>query len=170
MRRAAFILVLVLTITLVIGVPAAFAGGPPVINETQHVVNGTDSFDDVDPCTGAPAHIALSFRAVEHLTVLGNGTGHFTETSTGTFAFDYLGTNGKPDGVIDGTGRFTEWHGANGTFGDDGNPLGKAEFAFTLNGKGTRSDGTVFRFHNNGHVNFDPAGHMRAEFFKSHCV
>lgn len=144
---------------------AGFAKGPPVVNETRHVVNETQTFTDVDPCTGADAEITITFSGVEHATILPDGTGHFTETSRGTFSFDLLPT----DGVPDATGTFVDWDGGNGMFDQDGNPIGKAEFAFTLNGRGTRADGSTFSFHNNGHVVTDADAHVKVAFFKAHC-
>jgi hypothetical protein len=166
---------LVLTPALAAGIvalaaPAAFAGGPPVVNQTDHAVNATQTFIDVDPCTGVPAQITLTFSGVMHVTLFADGTGHFTETSHGTFAFDRLNAAGNPDGV-DATGTFTDWDGGNGLFDDQGNPIGKAEFAFTLNGRGTNlADGSTFRFHNNGHLVADPTGAVKLSFFKSHCL
>ena len=39
---------------LALGVSIVLAGGPPVVNETDHVVNVTETFIDVHPCSGAP--------------------------------------------------------------------------------------------------------------------
>jgi hypothetical protein len=150
---------------------SAFAGGKPVLNITQHFDDETETFNDVDPCTGAPAQITIVFDGVFHLVVQADGVGHFTETEVGTFAFDYLDENGNPDGQIDATGRFTEWDGGNGLFDEEGNPIGKAEFTFTLNGKGTRlATGESFSFHALAHATFDQLGNPKVAFEKAHCV
>jgi len=155
----------VLAVALAASAGAFASGGPPVFNKTIHFTNVTQTFTDVDPCTGADAEITLNFNGVEHATILPDGTGHFTATSRGTFSFDLLPT----DGVPDATGTFTNWDGGNGLFDQDGNPIGKAEFAFTLNGRGTRSDGTPFSFHNNGHAVLDANAMVKVAFFKAHC-
>jgi len=98
-----------------------------------------------------------------------DGVGHFTETDVWTFQLDYLDENGNPDGQIDATGRFTEWDGGNGLFDEEGNPIGKAEFTFTLNGKGTLlATGESFSFHALSHANFHQFGDLKVSFDKAH--
>ena len=60
------------------------------------------SFPSTDPCTGAPILLSITFDGVRHITLMQDGTGHFTETDRGTFQFDYLDPNGNPDGDVDG--------------------------------------------------------------------
>jgi hypothetical protein len=164
MRRALLALAAVLTL-IPLGAGRAFAGGPPQ-HFTFHFTNVTQTFDDVDPCTFQAATITLTFSGVSHLTVFADGTGHFTETEHGTFAFDY----DPPDGQIDATGTFVNWDGGNGLFDQDGNPIGKGEVGFTLNGQGTYTDsGVGFKFHNNAHSVFDEFGNPKLDFFKAHC-
>jgi hypothetical protein len=149
---------------------AAHAAGPPVQNITQHFDNQQETFNDVDPCTGQPAQITLTYNGVAHITIQPDGKGHFTETEVGTFSFDYLDANGNPDNDVDASGRFTEWDGGNGYFDQNGNPIGQTEVTFTLNGQGTYTDsGASFSFHNNGHAMTDKLGNPKVEFFKAHC-
>jgi hypothetical protein len=144
----------------------AFAGGPPQ-HMTIHFHNETETFDDVDPCTGDPATITITYDGVAHLTIFDDGTGHFTETERGTFSFDF----DPPDNDVDATGTFVDWDGGNGKFDQDGNLIGKGEIAFTLNGRGTYTDsGEIFRFHNNAHVVTDSLGNPKVDFFKAHCT
>jgi hypothetical protein len=149
----------------------AMAGGPPVQNFTKHFTNVQQSFPSTDPCTGAPIMLSITFDGVRHVTVFQDGTGHFTETDRGTFQLDYLDPNGNPDGDVDAQGTFVTWDGGNGLFDQNGNPIGKAEISFTLNGSGTNLDsGASFRFHNNGHVLTDPNGVVKLSFFKAQCA
>src|SRR5438132_1321701 len=112
------------------GATSASAGGSVVVNQTNHISNATQTFKDVDPCTGAPARITIHFSGVQHLVVQSDGVGHFTETSVGWFSLDLL----PADGVADATGHFVSWDGGNGLFDNHGNPIGRAEQSFTLNG------------------------------------
>lgn len=162
-RLAAPILAMVALLTL--GASSAWAGGPPVFNETQHLANVPDTIIDVDPCTGQPAQISVVQTGVIHFSAFADGTVHVTGTLRGTFSVDLLPT----DGTADATGSFTVWFGSNGQMTEDGTAFGKAETTLTLNGKGTTADGVSFSFHNNSHAVFDAAGNVKLEFFKSHC-
>jgi hypothetical protein len=140
----------------------ALAKGPPIVNQTDRVVNETSIFEDVHPCTGASGEITLTESGVIHFSAFADGTVHFTGTLRGTFSFDALPT----DGIPDATGTTVVWFGGNGLLNEDGTAYGKAQSAFTLNGKGTNADGTTFGFHQNGNVVFDPDGTPKLEFFK----
>src|SRR5712691_2658153 len=147
------------------GSTAAFAKGHPVVNLTMHFSDVTQTFKDVNPCTGDPAKITITFSGVAHATIQPDGPGHFTETDRGTFAFDTL-VNGHGDGDVDATGTFVNWDGGNGLFDRHGNPIGKGELGFTLNGSGTDLDtGATFHFHNNAHALFDQFWNPKLDFF-----
>ena len=45
---------------------AAVAQGPPVVNQTDHIVNETSTAIDVHPCTGQPAELTLTENGVIH--------------------------------------------------------------------------------------------------------
>jgi hypothetical protein len=145
----------------------ALAQGPPIVNQTDRVVNETSTFEDVHPCTGDPGEITLTESGVIHFRAFADGTVHFTGTLRGTFSFDALPT----DGIPDTTATTVVWFGGNGLLNEDGTASGKAQSAFTLNGKGTNADGTTFGFHQNGNAVFDPSGTSKLEFFKerTHC-
>jgi len=142
---------------------AALAQGPPVVNQTDHVVNETSTAVDVHPCTGQPAELTLTESGVIHFVAFADGTVHFTGTLRGTFSADALPT----DGIPDATGTTVAWFGGNGKLLEDGSPFGKAQSAFTLTIKGTNADGSTFRVHQNGNVVFDPDGNPKLEFFKT---
>jgi hypothetical protein len=140
----------------------AIAQGPPVANDTVHVVDETSTAIDVHPCTGQAAELTFTESGVIHFSAFADGTVHFTGTLHGTFSFDALPT----DGIPDATGTTVVWFGGNGLLNEDGTASGKAQSAFTLNGKGTNADGTTFGFHQNGNAVFDPSGTPKLEFLR----
>jgi hypothetical protein len=144
---------------------SAFAKGPPVVNQTDHVVNETSTQLDVHPCTGEPVKLTLVETGVIHFAAFADGTVHFTGTLRGTFSADVL----PADGVPDATGTFTTWFGGNGLLLEEGGAIGKGQSAFTLNGRGTNADGSTFSFHQNGNTVFDEDGVPKLDFAKSSC-
>jgi hypothetical protein len=141
---------------------SAFAQGPPVVNDTVHVIDETSTGVDVHACTGQAAELTFTESGVIHFMAFADGTVHFTGTLRGTFSADALPT----DGIPDATGTTVVWFGGNGALLEDGTAFGKAQTAFTLNVQGTNADGTRFGFHQNGNVVFDPSGTPKLEFFK----
>jgi len=155
-----------LAVTGLLLTPAtASANGPPVVNTTDHLVNVTETFIDVHPCTGEPAAITVTQTGVIHFSFFADGTVHITGTLRGPFSADLLPADGLPDA----TGTFTTWFGGNGLLLEAGGAVGKGEVASTLNGKGTNADGSTFKFHANGHTVFDAAGVPKLDFAKAHC-
>jgi hypothetical protein len=150
------------TALLLLTAGTALAQGPPVVNDTDHIIGETSTGIDVHPCTGQVAELTTTESGVIHFTAFADGTVHFTGTLHGTFSADAL----PADGIPDATGTTVVWFGGNGALLEDGSAFGKAQTAFTLNGKGTNADGTTFRFHQNGNVVFDPSGTPKLEFFK----
>jgi hypothetical protein len=148
---------------LVFSVASALAQGPPVVNQTDHIVNETSTVIDVHPCTGQPAELTVTESGVIHIVGFADGTVHFTGTLRGTFSADALPT----DGIPDATGATVVWFGGNGKLLEDGSAFGKAQSAFTLTLKGRNADGSTFRVHQNGNVVFDPDGNPKLEFFKT---
>jgi hypothetical protein len=171
MRRIRFLFVLAATAALALFTGTAFASGPPIVNETDHVVNETETFVSGDPCTGAPAEITLVQSGIQHVTFFADGTAHLTETLRGTFAFRQVDAFGNPVGDAYATGSFVSSDSVNGVFDlSTMEPIGKAEITDTLNGGGTRTDGTSFRFHNNEHILLTGSPpSTKLEFFKAHC-
>jgi hypothetical protein len=156
----------VLAGALSVATPAA-AQGPPVERSTERIVNETDTFIDVHPCTGQPAEVSTVDNGIIHFAAFADGTVHFTGTIRSTFSADLLPTNGTPDA----TGRVVTWFGGNGLLNEDGTASGKAQTAFTFNGRGTNADGSTFTFHQNGNIVFDPNGDPKVEVFRerAHC-
>lgn len=153
MKRMLLLAVTVATLAFT----ASAAGGPPVVNVTDVTKNGTDTFVDVNPCTGDPAVITIRFNAIFHITIFANGTVHVTETTTGTFLLDTIDPT-KPDF----SGHFTQWDGFNGN-----NRNATGTFTFTINGKGT--DGSTLRFHETAHFTVNANGEVTVEFDKPTC-
>jgi hypothetical protein len=159
-RHRQVTLALALGAPLLAAAPAA-AQGPPVENTTQHIVNETSTDVDVHPCTGQAAELTIVESGVIHFAAFADSTVHFTGTLRGTFSADLLPADGTPDA----TGRFTTWFGGNGLLNEDGTAAGKAQTAFTINGRGTNADGSAFRFHQNGNTVFDPNGVPKVDVF-----
>jgi hypothetical protein len=161
--RRAGVALLAISGLLGFSVASALAQGPPIVNQTDHIVNETSTDIDVHPCTGEPAELTLTESGVIHFVAFADGTVHFTGTLRGTFSADALPT----DGIPDATGTTIVWFGGNGKLLEDGGAFGKAQSAFTSTIKGTNADGSTFRVHQNGNVVFDPDGNPKLEFFKT---
>jgi hypothetical protein len=146
---------------LLLTASGALAGGPPVLNESTHVINETSTDVDVYPCTGQPAEITLTESGVIHVLALADGTVHITGTLRGTFLADLLPGDGN-SGRHRHHGRLVrrKWGTARG------GAFCKAQTAFTLNIKGTNADGTTFGFNVNGNAVFDPSGTPKLGFSK----
>src|SRR5438093_2947543 len=93
----------------------AQAQGAGAISVTQTFHNAVQTFappdpNAVQPCTGVPGTLTITFNGVAHFTVLtsgvGAGTGVATFTATGTFSF--AGSDG-----VNFSGRFTACDGQN---------------------------------------------------------
>lgn len=141
----------------------AQAQGAGAISVTQTFHNAVQTFvppdqNAVQPCTGVPGTLTITFNGVAHSTVLtsgaGAGTGWFTFTATGTFIF--VGSDG-----VNFSGRFTAWDGAN---------VNLKNFAATaiivIHGTGT--DGSSLTFHDVAHFSVSASG-MTLSFEKPTC-
>jgi hypothetical protein len=53
----------------------------------------------------------------------------------------------------------------NGLLNEDGTAAGRAQTAFTLNGRDTYADGSMFGFHQNGNTVFDAKSAAKVEVF-----
>lgn len=143
-------------------VPAQ-AQGAGAISVTQTFHNAVQTFappdpNAVQPCTGVPGTLTITFNGVAHFTVLtsgvGAGTGWATFTATGTFAF--AGSDG-----VNFSGRFTAW---------DGQNFNLQNFAATaiLVIHGTGTDGSSLTFRDVAHFSVSASG-MTVSFDKSTC-
>jgi hypothetical protein len=147
---------------------AASAGGPPIVNETDHFANEPDVFVDVNPCDPSQeVEVTSSDTGVIHFLAFADGTVHITGTIRSTISVDVLPT----DGIPDATGRTVVWFGQNGKIDEEGEAFGKGETSFTFSAQVTFTDGTRISFHQVGHVVFDETGVVKLEFFKekAHC-
>lgn len=142
LRRALAFLVVVGV--LLFPVSSAFAEGAVTITESFH--NVTESFPDVNSCTGDFGTVTITYNGVVHVTLLPDGTSHFTVTRTGDFAF-------VPDdpSLPTGAGRFTIWAGFNS---NNQNAAGTHTFAVHVTG----SDGSKQTFHLTEHLSVSASG------------
>ena len=152
LRRALAFLVVVGV--LLFPISSAFAEGAITFTETFH--NVAESFSDVNACTGDPGTVTITYNGVVHVTLLPNGTSHFTVTQTGDFVF-------VPDdpSLPANTGRFTIWAGFNSN-----NQNAAGTFTFTAHGTG--SDGSEQTFHLTEHFSVSASGIVNT-FSKPRC-
>jgi hypothetical protein len=151
--RRAFTFVVVVGV-LLFPASSALAEGAVTFTETWH--NVTESFPDVNPCTGDPSTVTITYNGVGHVTLLPNGTSHFTITQTGDVVF-------VPDdpSLLTYTGHFTNWAGFNS---NNKNEAGTVTFTVHLTG----SDGSTLKFHLTEHFNVSASGVVNA-FSKPRC-
>jgi hypothetical protein len=154
-QRCALILIIGAVVT-VLAAPSASAAGAGAVSSTQTVHNATDTSTDVNPCTGAPGTLTLTYNAIFHITTLANGTYWATFTQTGTFSFVPFDSS-QPSF----TGHFTVWD------GDNWNNRNTTE-TVTLAITGTGSDGSRLRFHGVEHVSVSATG-ITNSFDKPRC-
>jgi hypothetical protein len=141
-------------------VAAPVAGAEPKGEQTTiHLVNEPSVFDDVDPCTGAPARISTVETGVIHTTAFPDHF-HITGTLHGVFTLDLFPLNG----VADASGTYTVW------FGDNIPKKLNGASTFTLNGQITYPDGTRWSFHVVSHTTFAEGDVPKHSFDKAHCV
>ena len=137
------------------------ADGAGAVSFTQTFHNATQSFPTNAPCTTETGIVTITYDGVAHGTVLtsgvGAGTGWFTFTATGTFAFEPLA-----GGNVSYSGRFTIW---------DGQNINLQNYAatFTQIVHATGSDGSTFNFHEVAHVTVAPSGDVTISFDKPTC-
>ena len=123
---------------------------------TQNWHNVTETSTDVNPCSGAPGTLTLTYNAVFHITTLENGTYWVTFTQTGAFSFVPFDSS-QPSY----TGHFTVWD------GDNWNNRNTTETAtFKVTGKG--SDGSMLTFHEVEHISSSASG-ATLSFDKLRC-
>jgi len=111
--------------------------------ETTVVQGASDSFADVNPCTGDPVTLTLRYNAVFHMTTLPSGEVHLTSTLTGDFVLDPV-----DPALPTYTGHVLDW--SNQIYNRN------QELAtFTTRARGTGSDGSVIRLGVIAHVTAD---------------
>jgi hypothetical protein len=144
-----FVSLALLVLTLALASPAAARA----TSYTQTVHDVTETFADVNPCTGAPVTITVTYNGVFHINSLPGGEFWTTFTQTGTFTAVPLDLT-QPTL----TGRFTVW----GNFNlNERNQ--NSTFTFTER----LSDGTVF--HDTAHYTMNANGEITSSFDKPSC-
>jgi len=156
MRAKFAVAVLVVAVAALVAVPVASPAGAGALSFTQNWHNVTETSTDVNPCTGAPGTLTLTYNAVFHLTMLENGTYWATFTQTGAFSFVPFDSS-QPSY----TGHFTVWD------GDNWNNRNTTE-TVTFMVRGTGSDGSTLMFHEVGHISTSASG-ATLSFDKLRC-
>ncbi|HKU50160.1 MAG TPA: hypothetical protein VJP79_09435 [Nitrososphaera sp.] len=126
--------------------------------ETNTEHGATETSADVNPCTGEPGILTLTYNEIEHSSNDANEGGHFTFTQTGTFTFVPNDEGGESF-----SGHFTVWGGGNQNSG--GTDVG----TFTLSIHGTGSEGSTLRANQVSHETSNPADVITSQFDKMNC-
>jgi hypothetical protein len=148
--------ILIIVVAALVAVPAASPAGAGAVSFTQNWHNVTETSTDVNPCSGAPGTLTLTYNAVFHVTTLENGTYWATFTQTGAFSFVPFDSS-QPSY----TGHFTVWD------GDNWNNRNTTE-TVTFMVRGTGSDGSTLMFHEVGHISTSASG-ATLSFDKLRC-
>ena len=156
MRHPCALILLIGATAVLVASPTASAAGAGAVSFTQTIHNATETDTDVNPCTGAPGTLTLTYNAIFHVTTLANGTYWATFTQTGSFSFVPFDSS-EPSF----TGHFTVWD------GDNWNNRNTTETAtFTVHGTG--SDGSRLAFHETEHVSSSATG-LTVSFDRPRC-
>ena len=123
------------------GASGVSAGAAQV--ETTVVQRATDSFTDVNPCTGDPATITLTYSIVVHMTTLPSGEIHFSSTLAGDVLLEPLDPS-----LPTYTGHLVDFSNQIYNANED-------VATFTQRARVTGSDGSVIRFGVIAHVTAD---------------
>jgi hypothetical protein len=124
--------------------------------ETMTFHDFTETFVDVNPCTGDPATVNLTYNGVFHVTVDPNGGFHLTATLAGTVVLVPLDSS-----LPTYTGHFTQWIGGNVSSNSDG-------FWVTFNVKAEGSDGSTLSVNSVFQIHFSN-GVLHVEFTNLNC-
>jgi hypothetical protein len=113
----------------------------------------TETYEDVNPCTGVPGTTTETFKGVTHVTELPDGSFHETTTMTDRFTF-------VPDDPSQPTytGRGTFWAGANL------NSQNNFTATVTIQSVAKGSDGSRLTLHVVAHVTLHADGTVTVEF------
>jgi hypothetical protein len=156
MRHKCALILLIGATAALVASPTASAAGAGAVSFTQTIHNATETDTDVNPCTGAPGTLTLTYNAIFHVTTLANGTYWATFTQAGTFSFVPFDSS-QPSF----TGHFTVWD------GDNWNNRNTTETAtFTVHGTG--SDGSNLAFHETEHISSSATG-LTVSFDRPRC-
>jgi len=126
------------------------------VTDTITFHNVTETLQDINPCTGDPATVTITYNGVFSQTVDPEGGLHFTGTVAGTFELVPLDPS-----LPTYTGRFAQWFGGSTSSNSDG-------FWVTFNVKGTGSDGSTLSFNAVAQIHFSN-GVFHVEFENLIC-
>jgi hypothetical protein len=145
---------------LLVAIATASAAGAGAMSYTQNFHNATDTFQILNPCSGAPATVTTTYNGVIHVTYLTAGQGAGAFWATGTMTGDFTLT---PDDAAQPsyTGHFTTW------FGDNNNLQNGSETSILVI-HGTGSDGSTLLFHEVAHLSASATG-TTVSFDKPTC-
>jgi hypothetical protein len=156
MRAKISVAALVVAVAALVAAPVATPAGAGAVSSTQNWHNVTETSTDVNPCTGAPGTLTLTYNAVFHMTALENGTYWATFTQAGAFSFVPFDSS-QPSY----TGHFAVWD------GDNWNNRNTTEtFTFSVHGVG--SDGSRLAAHETEHLSTSASG-ATLSFDKMRC-
>jgi hypothetical protein len=130
----------------------------PAVTQTEVVKDLNETFQDVNPCTGARGTVTTTVNAVFHITQVRDASitvEVFKESDT--FTFDTAKAS-EPDF----TGRVT----ITASFIDAEK---SATGSFTFTGNGTGTDGSQLKFHGTAHFTVSGSGDAAVEFDKFRC-
>jgi len=153
MTRRIVLLACLTGLLVAVVAPAAVAQSTAFTETVQGV---TETFTDVNPCTGDPGTITVTYNGIFHITEDPQGGLHITGTQTGTFSF-------APDDptLPSYTGRFTVWFGGNVGANGEG-------FWETFSVRGIGSDGSTLLFTEVEQFHF-ANGEVQVEFSNASC-
>jgi hypothetical protein len=110
---------------------------------TMKLSDVTETFADVNPCTGEPTVETITYSGVVHLIADASGGIHLTTALVGSFSLD------TADPLLpDYSGRFTQWFGGN-------HAANIANQTLTFAAKGTGTDGSTLQFSGVAHITAD---------------
>lgn len=153
MARKLFLLL----IPLLLGLMA----GPALAQATSTTVpfhGVTEEFQDVNPCTGEPATIQITYNGVFHESTGADGSVHVTGTQTGTVVL----TPEDPS-LPTYTGRFTIW------FGGNFNSSQTVGFWETFRVRLIGSDGSRLLLNEVEQLHISATGEVTVEFTNVNC-
>jgi hypothetical protein len=147
---------LLLLVPLLLGLMA----GPALAQATSTTTpfhGVTEEFLDVNPCTGEPATIRITYNGVFHESTAADGSLHVTGTLTGTVVVTPLDPTSPTY-----TGRFTLWFGGNINSKNEG-------FWETFSVRLTGSDGSRLTLNEVSQFHVSATGELTVEFTNTNC-
>lgn len=117
---------------LLVGMPSVASAEAETETITLHGV--TETMPDVNPCTGDPVTVSITYNGVIHFTADPQGGGHVTGTFAGTVEVVPVDPS-----LPTYTGHIASWFGGNVSSNNEGDWE-------TFNAKLTGSDGSILGF------------------------